>query len=177
MTDRLIPLQRSAHMARIRGTDTRPDIIVRRWLHAEGYRFRLHARTLPGRPDIVLPRHSTIILVHGCFWHRHPGCRLAYQPRSRRSFWDRKFSANVNRDRDQLRVLLSDGWKVIIVWECGLRGAHRTASALRELSDGLDSSGRTYLEIPSRSAGVVTPEFRSRQTQREGTEHGKRSTV
>jgi len=177
MTDRLSRLQRSAHMARIRGADTRPELIVRRWLHAEGYRFRLHARALPGRPDIVLRRHGTVILIHGCFWHRHSGCRLAYRPRTRRIFWEHKFLTNVERDREQIRALVSDGWKVIIVWECGLRGIGRTASTLQGLLAGLNCTDRNYVEIPLPSASHNTPHLSNRPRQRGGIEHGKRSAV
>jgi DNA mismatch endonuclease (patch repair protein) len=153
MTDTLSPPQRSAHMARIRPADTRPELIVRRWLHRAGYRFRLHVRHLRGRPDIVLPRYRTVILVHGCFWHRHSGCRLAYQPKSRLAFWEHKFAQNALRDSQQTQALLKQGWRVIILWECGLRGVGRTASTLERLSAALISLDRTYLEIPAAASG------------------------
>ena len=106
-------------MSRIRGRDTTPERLVRSHLHRAGLRFRLHVR-LPGKPDIVLPRWSAVVLVHGCFWHRHTGCRYAYTPKSNRSFWMRKFEANVIRDHTVRRQLRTMGWRVITVWECQL---------------------------------------------------------
>ncbi|MEO7229617.1 MAG: very short patch repair endonuclease, partial [Candidatus Limnocylindrales bacterium] len=95
-----------------------PELLVRRYLHRHGFRYRLHVRDLPGTPDIVLPRHRAVVLVHGCFWHRHPGCRFAYQPKSRTEFWEPKLRANRERDaRDQER-LRDAGWRVHVVWEC-----------------------------------------------------------
>ncbi len=105
-------------MSRIRGTDTKPERIVRSLLHRSGYRFRLHRKDLPGRPDIVLPRYQAVILVHGCFWHRHKGCRFAYTPKSRREFWEKKFADNIARDRRNIRALRRLGWRCITVWEC-----------------------------------------------------------
>jgi DNA mismatch endonuclease, patch repair protein len=177
MTDSLSAPQRSAHMARIRAADTRPELIVRRWLHAAGYRFRLHARSLPGRPDIALRRYKTVILVHGCFWHRHCGCRLAYRPKSHRAFWEYKFSTNMVRDRRRVQELLNDGWRVIIVWECGLRGVARTASTLERLSDVLVSVNRNYLEIPAAPSGVLRSLPDERTKPRKGTENGKYSAL
>jgi DNA mismatch endonuclease (patch repair protein) len=87
-------------------------------LHREGYRFRLHPRDLPGKPDIVLPRFRTVVFVHGCFWHRHPGCRYAYNPKSREAFWQEKFRRNVQRDEEAGDALRSLGWRVLYVWEC-----------------------------------------------------------
>ena len=111
---------RSRIMAAIRGHDTTPELLVRSALHRHGLRFRLHARDLPGRPDIVLPRHRTVILVHGCFWHRH-GCTLSSEPSTRRRFWNEKFARNVARDARNARALRRLGWRVLTVWECALR--------------------------------------------------------
>lgn len=119
VTDILTAAARSALMSRIRGRDTKPEITVRRLLHALGYRFRLHVADLPGRPDIVLPRYKAVILVHGCFWHRH-GCQWTYVPKTRQRFWRRKFDANEARDRKVVRALRSAGWRVLTVWECQL---------------------------------------------------------
>jgi DNA mismatch endonuclease (patch repair protein) len=116
-------------MSRIRGRDTGPEITVRRLLHAEGYRFRLHRRDLPGRPDIVLPGRRTVIFVHGCFWHRHRGCRLATVPSTRTEFWLSKFHSNVERDLNVQKELADLGWKVVIVWECELK--NKTALLIR----------------------------------------------
>jgi DNA mismatch endonuclease (patch repair protein) len=118
MPDVVSPETRSRMMSGIRGRDTKPELGVRRYLHARGFRYRLHARELPGRPDIVLPRHRTVVFVHGCFWHRHEGCRFAYTPKSRQEFWLPKLEGNAVRDaRDQQR-LRDLGWCVEVVWEC-----------------------------------------------------------
>ena len=113
--------ERSALMARIRGKNTKPEIIVRRTLHAMGKRFRLFRRNLPGRPDVVLPRHRLALFVHGCFWHRHEGCRLSSTPKTRTGFWIDKFTANVARDASNVEALRTLGWRVGIVWECETR--------------------------------------------------------
>lgn len=120
-------------MSRIRGRDTRPEKAVRSLLHRMGFRFRLHRRDLPGSPDIVLPRLRTVIFVHGCFWHRHPGCRYAYTPRTRKSFWNAKFAANRARDRRHVRELRSLGWRVVTVWECDVAASDRLALRLERV--------------------------------------------
>lgn len=133
MADRLTPEHRSWNMSQIRATDTKPERIVRSVLHRLGFRFRLHRNDLPGKPDIVLPKHNTVVFVHGCFWHRHPGCRLAYTPKSRQTFWREKFERNCQRDqrvRAQLRAL---GWRAIIVWECETRDITKLRNRLRRL--------------------------------------------
>ncbi len=120
MTDIFSPEKRSEIMSRIRSRHTKPERQLRSLLHRMGYRFRLHVEKLPGKPDIVLPRHRTVIFLHGCFWHQHPGCRYAYVPKSRSEFWGKKFIANRKRDHkveNELKVL---SWQVIIVWECEL---------------------------------------------------------
>lgn len=111
-------------MSRIRGRDTVPELKVRRFLHRRGFRYRLHVRALPSTPDLVLPRHRAVILVHGCFWHRHPGCRYAYVPKSRREFWASKFERTIERDRRDRQSLESLGWRVATVWECELDDDH-----------------------------------------------------
>lgn len=118
----LTPQQvRSRTMSRIKGKNTKPEIAVRSMLHRAGYRFRLHGRKLPGSPDIVLARHKTVVFVHGCFWHRHEGCKYATTPKTRTEFWSDKFRKNVERDARQQRELQEMGWRVLIVWECELR--------------------------------------------------------
>lgn len=119
--DRLTRERRSWNMSRIRGRDTRPERAVRSLLHGLGFRFRLHPRRMPGRPDVVLPKYRSVVLVHGCFWHRHSRCPFAYTPKSRTEFWVQKFAENVARDRRTLTALRKAGWKVIVVWECELR--------------------------------------------------------
>ena len=108
-------------MAAIRGRDTKPELIIRKGLHARGFRFRLHGRDLPGRPDLIFPKYRVLIWVHGCFWHRHRDCRLASTPASNSGFWADKFARNVERDRQATEALRNKGWRVATVWECGLR--------------------------------------------------------
>lgn len=105
-------------MAGFRSKDTKPEMIVRRALHALGYRFRLHRRNLPGKPDIVLPKHRAAILVHGCFWHQHEGCREARMPRTRQDYWTEKFRRNLQRDEVTEAALRELGWNVHVIWEC-----------------------------------------------------------
>lgn len=121
MADVLTSEQRRRNMQAIRGRDTKPEMIVRRIVHRLGYRFRLHRRDLPGRPDIVLPRLRKVILVHGCFWHQHGRCRYATRPATRPEFWASKLDGNRARDSRVRRELRSLGWKVLIVWECQTR--------------------------------------------------------
>ncbi len=145
MADVVDSATRSRMMAGIRGRDTRPEIKVRSALHLRGFRFRLHDRLLPGRPDIVLPRWRAVILVHGCFWHRHAGCRFATMPSTRSEFWSAKFDANVNRDRRSREALLLSGWRVATVWECAVRGVN-----IEDVADRLAkwlASGDTTIEI------------------------------
>lgn len=116
--DTISKTRRSWNMSRIRGKDTSPEIAVRSSLHRLGFRFRLHVGDLPGRPDIVLSGFGTVIFVHGCFWHRHKGCRYAYTPKTQTSFWEAKFAANVARDSANKKALKKLGWRVLTVWEC-----------------------------------------------------------
>jgi DNA mismatch endonuclease, patch repair protein len=132
MADTLTNAERSALMARIRGTNTKPEVFVRSALHRAGFRFRLHGRTLPGRPDIVLAKHRTVVFVHGCFWHRH-GCTLSSEPATRRAFWREKFARNVARDKRTAAALRRAGWRVLTVWECSLRTAARREQAVARL--------------------------------------------
>src|SRR5690348_12799420 len=112
---------RSQIMAKVRSENTQPEIIVRSFLHANGFRYRIHVATLPGKPDIVLPRYDTVIFVHGCFWHGHPRCRKSALPTSNRDFWVRKIGLNVRRDRKQIRALRALGWRVLVIWGCETR--------------------------------------------------------
>jgi DNA mismatch endonuclease (patch repair protein) len=120
MADTISPDQRSALMSRIRSTNTKPEIAVRSLVHRLGYRFRLHRRDLPGRPDIVLPRHKKIIMVHGCFWHGHH-CKLASKPKSNGEYWSAKILSNKSRDQKNLAALECAGWQVLEIWECEIR--------------------------------------------------------
>ncbi|WHS59662.1 MULTISPECIES: very short patch repair endonuclease [unclassified Pseudomonas] len=121
---------RSRMMAAITGKNTQPELALRRFLHANGYRFRLHRKDLPGKPDIVIPKLRTCIFVHGCFWHRHAGCRYATTPKTRSEFWAAKFSRNVERDLENVYALRSLGWRVITVWECEIKRGSECLSQL-----------------------------------------------
>ena len=119
-------------MRRVRGKDTVPEMVVRSLLHRLGFRFRLHRADLPGKPDIVLPKHKAVIFVHGCFWHRHTGCPRAGTPSTRREYWLPKFRRTVERDRRNQELLGRGGWNVIVVWECELRDIEQLAERLPE---------------------------------------------
>lgn len=153
MPEKISPETRSRMMSGIRGRDTRPELLVRRYLHGIGFRFRLDARDLPGRPDIVLPRWRVAVFIHGCFWHGHTGCGLFRIPKTRTQWWSAKIAANAARDETALRRLRDLGWRVAVVWECALRARSeealaglvkfiRSDEALREFSASLASSAR-----------------------------------
>lgn len=133
--DTLTPGQRSARMALVHAKDTKPELAVRRLTHGLGYRYRLHRRDLPGTPDLVFPGRGKIILVHGCFWHRHIGCALARLPKSRMDFWLPKLTANAERDARNLRALRRLGWSVMTIWECQARDTARLARRIRRHLD------------------------------------------
>ena len=130
--DTLTSEKRSWNMSRIRGANTKPELTVRSMLHRMGYRFRISNKTLPGRPDIVLPKYRAVIFVHGCFWHRHQGCKYAYTPKSRLDFWGQKFEGNVMRDKNNLSLLKKIGWLPIVVWECEIK--HNADAVLGRVS-------------------------------------------
>lgn len=121
MKTKRAPLTRSEVMSRVKGRDTRPEMRLRRALHAAGLRYRLQVKELPGRPDIVFRGAKLAIFVHGCFWHRHPGCQHTRTPKSRSDFWERKFEENVERDARQASELEAAGWTVMTLWECETR--------------------------------------------------------
>ena len=146
MVDRLTPAQRSQNMSRIRGAHTRPERLLRSGLHQAGLRYRLHATELEGRPDIVLRRHCAVIFVHGCFWHQHPGCRDATSPKTREKFWATKFAQNKLRDERQIAALLGADWRVLIVWECGLKAAKDREGTIAAAVKWVQSTTR-YSEI------------------------------
>jgi DNA mismatch endonuclease, patch repair protein len=118
MTDVVDKATRSRMMSGIRGKDTAPEYLVRRYLHAHGLRYRLHVKDLPGKPDLVFPKYGLVLFVHGCFWHRHNRCKYATTPASNRKFWNEKFDANVARDKKVVRKLKKSGWRVLLIWEC-----------------------------------------------------------
>lgn len=127
MNDCFTPEQRSRVMASVKQRNTAPEMIIRKALWGLGYRYRLHVKNLPSRPDIVFPSRRRVIFVHGCFWHRHPGCRRTTTPVSRRDFWEAKFAANVARDAASVIALENAGWQVLVVWECEVKVKDRTA--------------------------------------------------
>ncbi|WP_312245034.1 very short patch repair endonuclease [Stutzerimonas nitrititolerans] len=149
MVDSLTPEQRSAQMSRIRGTDTRLEVLVRKGLHARGFRYRLGGAGLPGRPDIVLPRYRTVVFVHGCFWHGHD-CPLYRLPKTRPEFWADKIGKNRARDARVICELETQGWRSIIIWECSLRGAR--VSEQEQVLDALAASIRDQ-ELEDRHIG------------------------
>jgi DNA mismatch endonuclease (patch repair protein) len=132
--DRLSRERRSWNMGRIPSCDTRPEIIVRSALHRLGFRFRLHGKVLPGKPDIVLPKWRHVIFVHGCFWHRHSGCKKTYTPKSRIEFWSNKFEQNVARDESVQSELERLGWSVSTIWECETENPKAFSEAVRSLA-------------------------------------------
>ena len=121
MSDNLTPEKRSWNMSRIKGKDTSIEIRVRKWLFQKGYRYRKNVTNLPGKPDILLNSYKTVIFIHGCFWHRHPGCKDATTPKTRTEFWTSKFSSNVQNDRKNIEKLEEMGYQVIIIWECEIK--------------------------------------------------------
>lgn len=134
--DHLSPKDRSLLMARIRSSDTGPELKVRRLAHSMGLRFRLKRRDLPGSPDLIFPRHWLAVFVHGCFWHRHPGCVRATLPKSRVEFWTKKLEGNIARDRRDVCALEKLGWRVLVLWECELKDEGELRDRLREATHG-----------------------------------------
>lgn len=133
---------RSYNMSQIKGKDTKPEMLVRRFLHAKGFRYKLHDKTLPGKPDLVLPRYKTVIFIHGCFWHGHQHCRYYVIPKTRTEWWVNKINGNIANDRKAEALLAQAGWKVIIIWECELKKAvlENTLTRLQHQLSGTASS-------------------------------------
>lgn len=145
MIDIVDKKKRSEMMSVIRSKNTVPEILVRKYLFGLGFRYRLHYKRLIGKPDIVLPKYRVVILVHGCFWHRHENCKLSYVPKSNVEFWKSKFEKNKQRDNLQINSLISAGWRVIVIWECGLRSRFLDLSWL---PDDIRSGLFQYYEWP-----------------------------
>lgn len=133
MTDIVDKQTRSRMMSGIRAKNTKPELVIRQALHTRGFRFRLHSKNVPGRPDLVFPRYRAVVLVHGCFWHRHPGCRYAATPSTRPEYWQDKFRGNVARDKEVRMALLESGWRIATVWACTLR----TGRQVQEVAEAL----------------------------------------
>lgn len=155
MTDIVDQQTRSRMMSAIRGKDTKPELALRRALHSRGFRFRLHSQKVHGRPDLVLPKYRAIVFVHGCFWHRHEGCRYATTPATRSEFWEAKFAANVARDSAVRGALLAAGWRVATIWECALRKPEEVSVAADRLSEWLLTESDT-LDIGEHDVSVPT---------------------
>lgn len=128
---------RSYNMSRIRSKDTKPEMLVRKFLHKNGFRYRLHVKDLPGKPDIVLPKYKTVIFVHGCFWHGHEGCRYYVVPKTRTEWWVDKITKNKNNDSQAEDILVSKGWHIVTIWECDIKpkekSTHWSDNLLKEL--------------------------------------------
>lgn len=139
--DRLSPEQRSKLMSRVRRSDTAPELAIRRALHSNGWRYRLHAKDLPGTPDIVFRSRRVAVFVHGCFWHGH-GCKLSTVPKTRPDYWISKISANKERDKRQLIQLVEMGWTAITVWQCDLRDINAVLLGIEEILDRALSRSR-----------------------------------
>lgn len=135
MIDSVTPARRSEIMGRVRSRDTKPEIMVRRMIHGMGYRYRLYAKDLPGRPDLTFRSRRKVIFVHGCFWHRHPKCALARLPKSRKTFWLPKLEMNRQRDMKNKHALLRLGWSVLIIWECELGDIATVETRIRRFLD------------------------------------------
>lgn len=150
MVDVVSPAVRSAMMSSIRGRDTKPELAVRRYLHGLGFRYRLHLKSLPGSPDIVLPKYRVVILIHGCFWHRHRGCKYCATPSTNIAKWTEKFESNIARDERNLQRLREQNWRMVVIWECGLKHGD-PAEALSWLPDVVRDFGIEYVEWPSLS--------------------------
>ena len=145
MTDILLPAQRSLAMSKVRSNDTKPEWILRSGLHRLGIRYRLRNKHLPGRPDLVFPKYRCVVFVHGCYWHRHPGCKDASIPKSNTDFWMRKFVENEERDRLAVEQLIAAGWRVMVVWECEL--IKETIETIRSVSLWLRNATDSSLQF------------------------------
>ena len=139
MADVKTPEERSRNMAAVKGKDTKPEMIVRKYLFSRGLRFRVQVRKLPGTPDIVLPKYKTAIFVNGCFWHGHEGCKYFRLPKSNVEFWKEKIERNIERDKESMQALFDLGWKVVRVWECELRNKANREETLNKIYTSITS--------------------------------------
>ncbi|MDB5109401.1 MAG: endonuclease [Mucilaginibacter sp.] len=138
MTDTVTKQRRSEIMANVKGKHTKPEMIVRRYLHSKGFRFRIHDKKLPGKPDIKLTKYKTVIFINGCFWHGHENCKIYVMPKTNVEFWNNKIYKNINRDKNIINNLKELGWNVIIVWECSLKKSKRE-EALKIIVEKINS--------------------------------------
>ena len=132
MTDIKNPASRSKNMAAIKNRNTKPELFVRKALFADGFRYRITPTDIPGHPDIYLPKYNIAIFIHGCFWHRHSGCRFAYSPKSNSEFWENKFKRNVLRDSEVRACLRAKGIRYLIVWECAIKASQKRTGNIRD---------------------------------------------
>jgi DNA mismatch endonuclease (patch repair protein) len=142
VADRFTPEERSRIMSRVKSRDTKPEKLVRKLLHALGYRFRLHRRDLPGKPDITLPKHKKVIFVHGCFWHGHDGCQRAARPTSNIEFWNKKIDSNLRRDITAQKELDALGWSYFILWQCQTRDLTTLTNKLEQFLNDVEENQR-----------------------------------
>ena len=150
MADRITPEQRSRNMQQVHGKDTKPEVYIRRLLFSDGYRYRIHSNHVPGHPDIWMKKYNTAIYVHGCFWHRHEGCKYASVPSSNSEFWNDKFMKNITRDQEVKKSLSKKNIKCLVIWECTIKDMHKSLekekSVLREIESFLNKSD-SYKEL------------------------------
>lgn len=149
MVDIVDPLTRSRMMAGIKGKNTKPELLIRSLLHQMGFRFRIHVKDLPGKPDIVLPKYKVIIFIHGCFWHGHEKCSLFRLPATRTEFWENKIMKNKANDAKAIESLSSQGWRICIVWECSVRGAKKDIPNVANTIANWIKSSELFIEIRS----------------------------
>ena len=149
------PEQRSWNMSRIHSQDTKPEMVVRSFLHRNGFRFHLHEKCLPGSPDIVLPRYKTAIEVRGCFWHRHPGCKVATMPSSNVAFWKAKFERNVARDKQNEIAIGNLGWNLIVIWGCQVRNKTVINRLPARIKAGVFKAPKLFLNVKIENSGII----------------------
>ena len=163
MADVKTPEQRSRNMAAIKGKDTKPEIIVRKYLFSRGLRFRIHVRKLIGNPDIVLPKYKTVIFVDGCFWHGHEGCKYFRLPKSNAEYWETKIERNIARDIRNEAELKAQGWRVIRVWECDIRAVATHKDFLKNLYEAIINAIKPYSVYPESEEPAIAAEPHSGQ--------------
>lgn len=169
MADVLTKEQRHINMSHIRGRDTSIEVKLRKALFARGFRFRKNVSKMIGKPDIVLPKYKTVIFIHGCFWHRHPGCRYVSTPKTRRDFWEEKFNRNVLRDKHQAEELINAGWHVLVVWECEIKhDIEAVADELKKIMSYMIPVATKKLYIPSLSCFMQSPKINCSNKTRAG---------
>jgi len=147
MIDIVDSLTRSRMMAGVKSKNTKPELLIRSLLHRNGFRFRIHKKDLPGKPDIVLPKYKAVIFIHGCFWHGHENCRLFKIPSTRPEFWKPKILKNRENDSNAIGLLLAENWRVCIIWECAIRGAKKDLEQMLQLISNWLVGSQTFFEI------------------------------